>query len=201
MTLNLKGTKAGRLLVLRKVGSDIQKRILWECQCDCGNIVIIKSSSLKTTKSCGCLRKEVASLRMSRHGESKTKLYSVWGAMQQRCVDIPLYSDRGISVCDEWLDFQSFKKWALANGYQEGLYIDRIENDGDYEPNNCRFVTSKESANNRRTCTYITALGETKTMKEWSDDSRCKVNYETLVSRLVKYNWSPEIAIMMRPKW
>jgi len=88
------------------------------------------------------------------HGESKTKLYSVWNMMNQRCFNYKNkrykdYGDRGITVCDEWLDFTPFRDWSLNNGYAEGLQINRINNDGNYEPNNCNWVTNVENRRNR----------------------------------------------------
>ena len=96
-------------------------------------------------------------------------------------------------MCDEWLSFEPFKKWALSNGYQENLTIDRIDNDGNYEPFNCRWATAKEQGNNRRTNHLLTHNGETHTIKEWSEITGIK--YCTLVGRINQLGWSIEKAL------
>jgi hypothetical protein len=125
-----------------------------------------------------------------------TKLESVWNQMKQRCRNpnnekYYLYGARGIEVL--WASWPEFKDWALRAGYQEGLSIDRINGDGNYEPSNCRWVTSKVQANNLRTNVNLTAFGETKTVAEWVADERCTVNYVTLIQRANKRDtWTDE---------
>lgn len=136
-----------------------------------------------------------------RHGETQTKLYYVWRAMKERCNN-PLsqnskgYYRRGIIVCPEWeKDFLVFKKWALENGYQEGLFLDRRDNDLGYNPDNCRWTTEMESALHRRdTVKRYEAFGESKTIRQWVDDPRCSVGYQGLYRRL-KNGMPPEQAI------
>lgn len=192
--LDLTGERYGRLTVIREAEmmrypSGIPNRT-WECQCDCGNVIICNTGRLKSgnTKSCGCLRKEIAAKKNYKHGNSKTKLYRIWAEMKGRCLcktnkAYKNYGGRGITVCDEWKeDFTAFKTWALSHGYREGLTIERIENDGNYCPDNCKWIPKSEQPKNRRNCHYITFNGETKTLSEWSRelhiDRECVRNKE-----------------------
>lgn len=125
--------------------------------CQCGTHKEINLTQLTTgrTTSCGCFRKETTSDMARSHGQSGTKLYKVWKGMQSRCYipsasNFEYYGGRGIKVCDEWHAFEPFKAWADANGYQEDLEIDRENNDGDYTPTNCRWITHQAQCNNRR---------------------------------------------------
>ena len=133
-----------------------------------------------------------------KHNLSKTKLFKVWCGMKDRTLNkndkhYKNYGNRGIKICNEWLeDFKCFYDWALNNGYKEGLTIDRINVNGNYEPNNCRWITWKEQQNNRTNNHYITYKGETHTMKQWSE--LLGIKYTTLSMRLNKYNWSVEKA-------
>ena len=126
---------------------------------------------------------------------SRTPLYNTWRNIHQKCLNpnspaYKYYGGRGISVCDEWKsDFLTFYNWANANGYRDGLTIDRINNDGDYTPNNCRWVTMKEQSINKRNTVTLEYNGITKSIKEWSDDLGFK--REVLKSRL-KNGWSAE---------
>lgn len=155
--------------------------------CDCGNIKNINKYHLiyGMTKSCGCL--------VNKHGESYTKLYDVFSAMKQRCYNknnksYVNYGKRGIAVCDEWLhDNSLFFEWAMNNGYKEGLQIDRIDVNGNYEPSNCRWVDNKVNCNNRRNNVLLTYQGKTRTMKQWAEE--LGVNYGTIKARH-KRGWS-----------
>lgn len=128
------------------------------------------------------------------HGYSRTRLYRTWTGMRGRChretsSDFPLYGGRGIRVYEEWRkDFQPFKEWALKSGYEDGLQIDRIDTNGDYSPENCRWVTNKENSNNRRTNLLITIDGETKNLTQWSEEYGIKK--ETLWRRYTRYGLS-----------
>lgn len=207
---DLTGKRFGKLTVIGRIGSDKRRQALWRMQCDCGATTLVPTVSLKrgNTKSCGCLRIETSKEVNSRHGDYKSKLYGIWSSMKSRCSNsktdcYPDYGGRGIKVCSEWIDYIPFRDWALANGYGKGLQIDRTDNDGNYEPSNCKFVTSKENNNNRRdykSSMYIEAFGETKSLIDWSKDIRCKVKYHTLYERVTRYNWSPEKAISLANK-
>ena len=155
--VDLSGVKFGMLTPISKVGSHKKGYAIWECKCDCGNIVNVDSSSLKTgnNKSCGCLMVKMFNEKKTTHGLSSHTLYGVWRGMKQRCSD-PLkdgyknYGGRGISVCGTWKnDFKMFYEWCIENNHKKGLQIDRINNDGNYEPSNCRFVTPKENNSNK----------------------------------------------------
>lgn len=177
------------------------------CRCECGNLKTISIYSLRSgnTKSCGCLSKELARERISKvsehnikHNKSNTRLFRIWCKLRDRCNNIKNdrykdYGGRGIKVCDEWLkDFNSFYSWSIANGYKEGLSIDRINVDGNYEPNNCRWVTAKEQANNRRNNHYITYNNVTHTIEEWGNILNIKG--KTIQARLSR-GWSIERAL------
>ena len=160
--IDLVGQMFGNLIVLERdlsVQGKRGKAVKWLCRCTCGSTCSVSSNNLLrgTTKSCGCYRKN----RVTTHDESNTKLYYVWRSMKARCYvkstdSYSLYGERGISVCDEWKNnYESFRDWALNNGYREGLSIDRIDPNDAYCPENCRWVTAKEQANNTRRNRYI----------------------------------------------
>lgn len=157
------GDRYGRYTVLREVDTVVAKGGSYirsfECQCDCGNIRIVRLCNLRHSKSeqlsCGCYRKEKSGNREYYHHLSNTHIYSAWYNMKVRCyytkqVYYKRYGGRGIKVCDEWKNsFKSFYEWAINNGYKDGLSLDRIDNDGNYEPSNCRWVSMKRQNRNR----------------------------------------------------
>lgn len=132
------------------------------------------------------------------HGQSDTVLYRRWGQMHARCSPNAkcrhIYSDRGIFVCEEWKKFEPFQEWALANGFDPRLELDRRNNDGPYCPENCRWITHAQNHDNSYRVKRVTGLGETKTVKEWSRDTRCVVKYSTLLYRL-RVGWELEKAL------
>lgn len=139
------------------------------------------------------------------HQMSETKLYWIWGAMVQRCTNPKCagykdYGERGIYVCDDWMDSENFMNWAICNGYEEGLQLDRKDNDGPYSPGNCEFVTRQKNLSHTRHNVFATAFGETKYLREWSRDSRCKCKYRVLVKRICNRGWDHERAITQPEK-
>lgn len=138
----------------------------------------------------------------TKHGDSNTRLYNVWAGIiyrceNKKCKSYKHYGGRGISVCDEWRKkYSTFKDWAMANGYKENLTIDRIDVNGNYEPLNCRWVTMKKQANNKRTNLFITYNGITKTASEWDKE----MNYERgTIQRRIRAGWSIDRTIEEKP--
>lgn len=155
---NLTGQRFGRLIVLGTWPPVPGGRTRWRCLCDCGQETIVGSAHHLTsgnTKSCGCLHRDSARDRHLQHGGKGTRLYNIWKNARQRCrnpknPDFYLYGARGIIFATAWDDFATFRAWALDNGYRDDLTLDRIDPDGDYEPNNCRWATWKEQRHNQR---------------------------------------------------
>lgn len=154
---DLSGQRFGRLVAQERQGVSKRGCLLWKCLCDCGNTVVAESIYLLrgTKKSCGCLMQEHLEKGAIRHGDSYSRLYHIWTGMKQRChnpksKDYCRYGGRGIAVCNEWRNsFEAFKSWAEANGYRKHLTIDRVDNNGNYCPDNCRWTTMQEQAKNK----------------------------------------------------
>lgn len=187
MREDITGQRFGRLVALNFSHKDKNRKTYWDFQCDCGNIKTLRTDQVKNgnIKSCGCLKKEQDNINLNRKGSEPWKydskglsqhpLYHKWGGMKRRCYDVhdskyDKYGGRGIQMCKEWLhSFKAFYDWSIDNGWEEGLQIDRIDNDGNYEPNNCRYVTAKENCNNRSTTRKIEINGITHSITEWCE--------------------------------
>lgn len=176
------------------------REITWKCQCDCGKIVYTTGHVMKSgsSRSCGCLFREVVEKNNKIHGETGTRLYNNWKGMLQRCRDknYAYYNDyggRGIKVCDQWKQFVPFRNWALANGYKDGLTIERVDNNGNYEPENCKWVTRKEQGNNRRTNHLITFNGKTQNIAQWSEETG--LPFQLIIERINILKWTPQKAL------
>lgn len=169
--IDLTGKKFGNLTVIRHLNySESGHTSLWECKCDCGNITIVRGTNLKSghTISCGCKKGKTI------HNKWGTRLYNIYHNMKQRCnnaknIWYKNYGARGITVCQEWQDdFMNFYNWAINNGYKDNLTLDRINVNGNYEPDNCRWADKITQQNNMRTNRYITYNEETHTVAEWA---------------------------------
>lgn len=155
---DLTGRKFNRLTVIEKAGNDKYGHPKWKCICDCGNETIVLASQLRTgnTKSCGCLVKETNVKLRTTHGMKKSRIYRTWINMKVRCTYqkdkcYKDYGGRGITVCSEWMDsFQAFYDWAMKNGYNDDLTIDRKDVNGNYCPENCKWITMAEQQKNKR---------------------------------------------------
>jgi hypothetical protein len=202
--VDLTGMKFGRLTVLRQSGyckNGKKKQSQWECICDCGKIVNKPVSSIKQgkTKSCGCLFGDVMKATFVKHGETGTRLYEIWSHMRRRCLrpSDPAYKNyggRGIAACKEWDDYTVFREWALSHGYADNLTIDRKDNDGNYEPSNCKWSTMKEQSNNRRSNHLLTLGGITKNINQWSES--IGIGRTVIKGRINNYGWSAEKTLM-----
>lgn len=185
--------KFGRLTVISYENTRNQRSV-WKCICDCGNTTCVTSNELKSghTTSCGCYRNELARERALKHGFSKSKLLNKWKGMISRCenkkdVNYKNYGARGITVCNEWHDYETFCKWAYANGFDESkskreMTLDRIDVNGNYEPSNCRFADWTLQQRNKRTNRCIEYNGEKHCVSEWAELTG--INYRTILNRL-----------------
>ena len=182
--IDLTSQKFGRLFVIERAGADSHGTAKWLCRCDCGTEKVIRGDKIRSgeIQSCGCLSRELRrarALSMGKknvtHGLSYDRLYQIYQNMLRRCYEEEnekyyRYGARGICVCDEWLqDKNSFFEWALSSGYDKSLTIDRIDVDKGYSPENCKWSTPKEQANNRSTNVILKYNGESHTIAEWSD--------------------------------
>lgn len=200
--VDLTGRRFNKLTVIKRAGSQ-NNNAMWLCKCDCGNEIRVISASLTSgnTKSCGCLQREIVKnvgRSNKKHGMFGTRIYTIWADMKKRCFDerdraYKHYGARGISVCEDWYDFEKFYTWAINNGYRDDLTLDRKDVNGDYTPDNCKWSTWKEQQNNRRSSRMIDYNGETKTISQWANV--IGIPYNTLYARIHLLGWDIEKAL------
>lgn len=188
--IDITGKVFGRLTVIGpapKPENSKSTHRFWLCQCICQNVVVVNGSKLRNgqTQSCGCLQKERASQASTTHGLSNSKLNKIYFAMKHRCYNpnsdsYKNYGARGIKICSEWLDkengFINFYNWSMLHGYKEGLTIDRISNDGNYEPSNCRWETRTIQSFNQRHRSNKTGHTGIKKSKNGKYEARIRKN-------------------------
>ena len=190
---DLTGLKIDKVTVIKRANVN-NKGDRWLCLCDCGNYVIFSELSLtrksENKRSCGCEWKENWKKCFETHGCTKTRLYRIWQGMKKRCCtktcsNYKYYGAKGIKVCDDWLTFTTFREWAINNGYNDTLSIDRINSNGNYEPSNCRWVKQNTQVRNRSMSRMVTWNGKTQLIKDWAEE--LGVTYETLRVRINKW--------------
>lgn len=206
------GQRFGRWLVVGPVvhrkfgeGRGANYPALYPCRCDCGTERHVRAFKLlSNSRSCGCERRENQTRISTVHGHNRpghrTHLYSCWDGMHQRCRNenhesYGRYGGRGIGVCEAWRTFANYAAWAEGSGYSATKQIDRIDNDGDYTPENCRWVTEAENKRNTSQNRHVTAFGETKCITDWAADARCTISIGALYHRLYKLHMDSEAAI------
>lgn len=198
---DLTGQRFGRLTVIRATEQRTSFGcVIYECLCDCGNVCLVWGNRLTTKthsrkRSCGCLYEETH----EPHGGSSTNLYMRWSKMKDRCSNpnaqnYKRYGGRGIRVCDDWQNsFATFRDWALSNGYKEELTLDRIDVNGNYCPENCRWITNGEQQRNRRNNLIVEMGGQKMSLSDWCE--KLGIPYVIAYSRIHTYHWSPERAL------
>lgn len=175
--IDLTGKKFEKWTVIEK-GTFTNGKSYWLCQCECGTVKLVDGDTLRRGTSTGCLK---CRTHFVKHGKSNEKIYWVWHGMIQRC-EYPNskfyknYGGRGVKVCEEWHEFKPFYDWAMANGYQQGVEIDRMNVDGNYEPSNCQWITHKAQQSNKTCNRIIEFNGILQTLQQWADSLGIKSN-------------------------
>jgi hypothetical protein len=192
--IDLTGRQFGKWFVIEKGPFD-KKKLFWKCKCDCGTEKYVDGDTLRRGTSVGCIK---CSPRTIKHGMSNSKIYWVWHGMIQRCEYekskfYKNYGGRGIKVCEAWHDFINFYEWAIPAGYKEGVEIERIDANGNYEPSNCQWITHKQQQSNRTNNHIIEFKGISKTLEQWSEYLGVKSN--TLCGRIKKYGIEKSLSV------
>lgn len=196
---DIAGQRFGRLVAVSPIKREGDRNYYWECRCDCGNTVTVNGYNLRSgnTQSCGCFQKEKSIKISTTHGLRRSPLYHIWSHIKDRCFNKnnPRYKDyggRGITVCDRWLDFKNFHDDMFPT-WKRGLSIDRINNDGNYGPGNCRWATNKDQNNNRRDNCILELDGKRMTVTQWAE--KLNINRNTLYDRIYISGWSIKRAL------
>lgn len=176
---------------------------VWLCRCDCGTLRPVRACHLVygKSRSCGCLRVEVTGNRSRKHGESRTEFYHNWEHMKQRCLNpadasFRHYGGRGIKVCERWYSYENFKA-DMKPTFKPGLSLGRINNDGPYSPENCRWETACQQMNNTRRNIPMTAFGKTQTIAQWAHESGLKL---VTVHWRYHHGWPAELAVTLKAR-
>jgi hypothetical protein len=200
---DLIGERFGRLVVIKRAARR-GRHVMWRCLCSCGNRVTVYGGNLRRdgghTTSCGCAWRD----SITKHGEARHPLWGIWKGMKARCLNprhpkYPEYGGRGIKVCKAWLNPAVFIAWGKSNGYQQGLSIDRKNNNGNYTPRNCHWATRSQQQRNRRSNRILTFRGRSMPVAAWLDEPevrRLKIDKNILYSRL-RYGWTTEQSLTM----
>lgn len=192
---DLSGEKFGFLSVIKRdITAKSVHHTYWVCKCKCGNKKSIRRDALikGKTVSCGCYKRKIS----TKHGGYQTRLYNIWQAMKKRCSSNKKHNDkwesyggRGITIHEDWINsFEIFREWAIASGYEDGLSIERMDVDGNYEPSNCTWANAKEQALNRRNNRLVTIDGRTQSITQWADE--LGINRATVNSRVNILGWN-----------
>ena len=199
----MEGKKFNRLTFIKKTNERRNGNILWDCQCECGNITRIVKWDVTSgnTKSCGCFKDEMIAKTGKNnvtHGMRYTKIYKIWEGMKRRCNSekaerYSSYGGKGITYIKEWEQFVPFHEWAINNGYEEGLSIDRIDVNGNYEPSNCQWIPLEQQAYNKTNSNVVEYKGKKITIGELA--KLTNKPYHLLYQRIVKLEWTIEDAV------
>lgn len=197
-SIDLTGQRFTRLTVISRA-ENAGRRTAWHCKCDCGSMTVATTMCLRAgyVKSCGCLLREATAKRNrenAKHGQARTRMFKIWGGIKNRCLnpgskDYPNYGGRGVKICAKWENnFTAFRDWAIAHGYTDRLTIERINANGDYAPDNCKWIPAEKQAANRRCCVTYQGL----CIAEWC--RRTGISYAAVMKRIYK-GWDMERAI------
>lgn len=202
---DLTGRRFGRLVAQKHFIKDHMS--WWVCVCDCGNSHVTRANALKRgmVRSCGCLAKDwgIYGKAHQKHGLTHHPLYRVFHSMKDRCFrqtdpEFHNYGNRGITICSEWInDPKEFIRWASDNGYKKGLSIDRIDTNGPYSPDNCRFVSMKQQGRNKRNNRLLTLNGQTHCVAEWAEILQVPLSR---LKRRVASGWSDKDVLTKPPR-
>ena len=196
------GKKFNMLTVIEPVHTVLpngNKQWFWHVRCDCGNERVIKPRDILNNHyvSCGCYNKSPDKKTNKTHGESHTRLHNIWCSINNRCnpnnKNNERYGKRGITICEEWHDYTKFAEWARSHGYEDGLTIERIDVNGNYEPSNCKWIPMPKQARNRTTTRWVEYQGETMSLAEAAE--RAGLKYKEVHYRIHKLGWTLEDAL------